>query len=266
MAQLNGVSYSTIQSRIDTLYNTQWFQPNATYPTNFFYTESNHASDGETSMADFLKKFVNVDGAKGLVTPKSNAFSDFSALLKKETEVTTGKINCKGIVLDCFVEISGLNTFTVPLDKTNGVIQNSKTDLGGKSTCTLKFLCDRNLETLQFLQAWQSKWLTFDFEKRSLVSHLNAKLDDGKKSGGEGYLGVSNVNVSADGLITVCSHLSVFGLIPKQIDGPFKSLGPQASSSSLPTISVSCTYSNAILSYRGIMSNDKQEMRFFYFQ
>lgn len=258
-------NYGTIQNRINGLYNTAWFQPNACYPTALFYTKSEDlkGSLGEISLTDFLKKMVNADAGTNL-TGLAQAFTSLDALLKKEQEMKESKENCKSIVLDCFVQIDGLQGLQIPLSKSNGSIRSGKTQtIGDSGSCKLKFLCDRNLEVLRFLQAWQSKWLVFDFEKRSLVSHRDTvhKTD---KTGGEGYIGISNLNIQTNGGVQTLSHLSVFGLIPRQISMP-NQLGPQASSSGLPTITVDCIYSNAVLSFPVTVNNQKK-LRFYYFQ
>lgn len=265
--------YSSIQSNIDSLYKTAWFQPNACFPTNLFYKTVSYSTDKDGSLSALLGECVNVkplsgsslsknmDGVKKEVYPDPKSIKDFVDL---EKQCVSSNAKQSEAALRQFVKITGLDSPGVPLNKDNGgLIVDKDTKIGGKNNCTLFFLCDRSFEVLKFLQAWQSKWITFDYEKKSLSSHAYKDEDSKGKGGGEGFLGLTNVNIDTDGNITELSHVAVFGLIPKKIKTPFNTgIGPQASNSSLPMIEVECLYSQAILAIP--MGKDKR-LRYYYF-
>lgn len=268
--------YSSIQSNIDSLYKTAWFQPNACFPTNLFYKTVSYSSGADGSLSALLGECVNVKPLSGTSLSKNidtstsvkevywdpKSIKDFVNL---EKQCVSSNAKQSEAALRQFVKITGLDSPGVPLNKDNGgLIVDKDTKIGGKNNCTLFFLCDRSFEVLKFLQAWQSKWITFDYEKKSLSSHAY-KDEDSKegKGGGEGFLGLTNVNIDTDGNITELSHVAVFGLIPKKIKTPFNTgIGPQASNSSLPMIEVECLYSQAILAIP--MGKDKR-LRYYYF-
>lgn len=245
------MSYADIQTRVDNLYKTAWFQPNAIYPLTFLYTSKDVDADTNHPHSLFFRRFYNTKLAGNLATaagsafaePTGGAFKTINDLVAEEKQLKGENLeNC----LNYFSTIEGLSPFSVPLDKTNGAINAAKdVRLGGNGSCTLKFLCDREFKTLHELQKWQSKWVSFSPDIRSLASHTVS----GKK-GGEGYLSLLNCDIKTDGTIQVLSHFAVFGLIPKTVNlKSVSTIGPRSSTNNLPEIEVTCLYSSAVLSY-----------------
>lgn len=261
-------NYSDIQNRIDNLYNTKWLQVNAFYPTLLFYTDKS-ISDNDYTVDNFLKIHVNQDPVKTNLKTRESSLTKIKDIPKTLKEYITleEKLDTNGIVasdsvLRQFVKIKDLKNYSVPLSKDQHTLINAK-DKNSNNTITLEFLCDRDFHVLRYLQAWQSRWYTFDFQKKSLASksvdtESTEKADNGK-AGGEGYLGLSNCLIDINGNIEVLSHLSVFGLIPKQINLPSE-FGPQASATDIKKITVSCLYSQIILTYP-----DQNRLGFYYF-
>lgn len=249
------LSYSTIQTRVENLYKSAWFQPNAVYPITFLYTIKDVEDQKAVALSEFFRRFYNAKLSGTLAEAKDSSFAEptdkqFKSILdiyNVEKGLTGQKLpEC----LNYFSTIEGLSPFSVPLVKTNGAINADKdVKLGGNGTCTLKFLCDRDMKVLEELQKWQSKWVSFGPDMRSLTAHA-------VKAGGEGYLSLLNCNVKTDGTIEPLSHFAVFGLIPKTINlKPANSLGPRANASNLPEIEVPCLYSSAILSVQRVTTD-----------
>lgn len=242
--------YSSIQSRIDRIYNEVWFQPNASYPTNFGYFIQ---TEKKTDYQNLLNSCINVkaleDAKKGTLYYPETILKNFDEFLTLENEALKEAVTSTAC-LDYFCTIKGLKTPSLSFIKSRGSL-STKNATEENSQITLEFLTDRDFKVLSFLQAWQSMWFSHDKTKRSLASkYWSTKVAEGqKKKGGEGYLGISNLLIQTDGNVETKSHLSVFGLVPLQINPPTTDLGPQLSPSNLPKITVNCIYSVAILSY-----------------
>lgn len=262
------LDFDKIQKRIDIIDNTKWYQANACYPVTFFYTKEKESST-DLSIDSFLRQHSNnarpskkedpVLGTNLLSTPKT--LKDYIAT---ETKLSTTGEPASDTVLAYFSKISGLKTPNIPVAKNNGMLTASKHDWKD-STVTLEFICDREFKVLKYLQAWQSRWFVFDWQKHAFADKSNQedKAGDNKivvKYGGEGFLGLANCSVDINGQVNVLSHLSLFGLIPKTITPPSE-VGPQTNPSGLPKIQVVCTYAHAILVYPATDS----KLNFFYF-
>lgn len=257
---------TTIQDRIDNLYNTEWFQANACFPTIFFYTNENF-SNNDFTIDKFLSMHLPVGSAFDIYDNKMSQ-SEKPDLLgfdengKKGYLTYEQKLKNQGVpapdnVLRQFVKVSGLKNYNVPLNKVNNALTRS----GAKSeasTIELEFLNDKKWGVLGYLQAWQNRWCVNTFQKKALrskgYSHSTKDKDVTGKNinwtteGGEGYLGLANCSIDINGKITIESHLSLFGLIPKNISIDSE-MGPGVSPSGISKIKVTCLYSHIILAY-----------------
>lgn len=270
-------NFAAIQKRVDDLYATKWMQPNACYPVCLFYTES-EISSSEFSIDKFLKFHTNVDRAISLKNDKGKDVLVFNSNSQKidiveapknlteYLNIELSKIANTGVtagddVLRNFSRVTGLKSPTMPIAKKDGTISASKDESGKDATVNLEFLCDRELKTLSYLQAWESRWVHRDYQKQAFLDKSDNDTVSSKGGGGEGFLGILNCSIDIDGKITPLSHLSLFGLIPKNIEIP-NELGPQAGTNSMPKITVKCTYSNAVLVYP---SHDNKRLQYFYY-
>lgn len=245
--------YSKLQDRIDKLDDTKWLQPNAFYPVKFFYTDTDTATKDFT-VDTFLKMHTNNTGKVAasagsstgtLLYTNADSPKTLTEYIQKESELS-GK-EATDVVMRQFSKLSGLKAYSVALTKNNGALKADTVDTKD-TTVTLEFLCDRDFKVLDYLQAWQARWYTYDFQKRSLVAKAQSSSESRDRTGGEGFLGLANCIIDVNGNITVASHLSIFGLIPKKIE-TINTLGPQAGSSAISKITVVCTYAHAILIY-----------------
>lgn len=254
-------NYSDIQNRIDHLYDTKWFQPNAFYPTVFFYTDKS-VSDNEYTVDTFLKMHINSNPTKTVYLDNNvqrrtvlenleNTPKTLQEYIKLEEKLEKTGISASESVLRQFIKIDNLKNNSIPLSKSQNSLISSIKESDSSGTLKLEFLCDRDFHVLRYLQAWQSRWYTNDFQKKALTSK-SINSEDSKnnnlKDGGEGYLGLSNCLIDINGNITTLSHLSLFGLIPKTINIP-TSFGPQVTANEISKITVDCIYAHAILTY-----------------
>lgn len=259
------ITYGTVQSRIDRLYDTKWFQPNACYPVIFTYT-SKTTSDNDPTVDGFLRIHTNnseikdIGKAKGF-DPAPSSLGDY---IEAEQKLAAQGVAASEDVLAQFSKISGLKSPNLPFAKNNGALQAS-TLTDKDATVNLEFLADRDLKVLSYLQAWQSKWFVYTKD----VKTFRDKSDDSppEHSGGEGFLGIANCVIDLNGNVRVVSHTTLFGLIPKQIQFA-EAIGPQVSSNSIETIKVTCTYSHAVLVYEvaGDSSGNSRKLRYYYYQ
>lgn len=242
--------------------------------------------DKALDMADFLLYFVNggafVEGA--VLQPKHQKtldnFIEMEDTFKKDSDENR-QFDYANLdrLIPYLLSVEGLNTPKLPYVKKNGRLTVEA--FSGASNCTLKFLASKEGEVLQNLLAWQSHWATYDFEKRSVASAFNRvggdpkfekpsgdtgdlpvekdtesfSVEKGSTSStqetytkdGEVYLGLDYLNIKPDGTTERVGHLFMFGLIPVQIKPSWSGYGPQASTSGVPTLEVSCIYSHAFL-------------------
>lgn len=248
-------TYKDIQTRIDYLYNTQWFQSNASYPVTLFYTDQN-VSTSDFTIDAFLKMHVNSKpNDSNILQTIGNTPKTIKDYMETEQQVENSGIRASDSVLRQFSKVSGLKSFSIPLAKKNGAL-GAISDRDDNSLIRLEFLCDKDFNVLKYIQAWQSRWYTYDFEKRSLAQ----KTTGAQKEGGEGYLGIANCLISLDGNITVNSHLSLFGLIPQSVELP-NEWGPRTSPK-LNVVTVTCLYAHAILVYQ----RTSNSLGFYYFK
>lgn len=261
MADFN---FNTIQSRIDTIYNSKWLQPNAFYPTKLFFTDKN-TSESIFTVDEFLRLHNNNTNNSTLINSTTTQYESKTVPKTleeyKKLESELSGIDAPEKVLAYFSKLSNLNSFSIPISKTNGSLTASSVQ-SKDPTVTLEFLWDQSMEVLKYLQAWQSRWLTQDWQKITFVDKQYSDSMDSSvsKEGGEGYLGLANCSIDTNGTVTVISQLSLFGLIPTKIE-TFNDVGPQNSSTNIQKIKVTCTYAHAILAY----PNNNGSLNFFYF-
>lgn len=233
------LSHEKIQNRIDTLYDTKWYQPNACYPVVLGYTSSlDTTAEAYTTFFEIHRdrKVSNLKDYMDNLLNFCNIFTLDDGLAPDQ-------------VLTQFSKLTGLKSPNIPLSKNNGVLEAKKADFKN-DTVVLEFLCDRDLKVLDYLQNWRNKWFVYNGFLRSFR---------GSHKGGEGFLGIANCNVDLEGTVTALSFLSIFGLIPISVDLP-ASIGPGTSDSSLQVIKTTCTYSNAVLVYPS-----KNSLNYYYY-
>ena len=243
-----GVGFKTIQSSVDYLYNTEYLQPNAFFPTRLTRIDKTIDSNGLYDEM-FLDTFKGMYGTKDPVK-----YNDFLA-----HEVGFNGVDAPDYVLQSFLKVSGLQTAAVPLKKTAlGAIEGKDESSSGSSKeVTLEFASDRYFKVLNWLRKWQEFWYIYTKRQHVLVSHTDDTL-------GEGYLGLDNLLIHTNGVCERISHLSIFGLIPIKIELESRDFGPQAQLSKLPVIKVNCICSLAVLAFpdpetpRPVTEDDKK--------
>lgn len=261
-------NFQSIQDNIDTIYKTKWFQPNACYPVTLCYT-SDKVSNEKFSISDFLELHTNNSTAPGgkeeYIRKSDDSVKDLAAYMKKEVDATKDCVRANDKVLAYFSKVSGLNPPELNLSRVGGALVAGNQDANG-STITLEFLHDRQFEVLHFLQAWQSRWFVHEYQKKAFTDKsVDYGIDTTRnKGGGEGFLGLANCAIDFNGTVSVLSHLSLFGLIPKKIE-LVQEVGPQTNTSDITKIKVHCIYSNAIWVYP-VDTGTTKRLNYYYYK
>ena len=234
---------SDIYANIETLYTQKWYQPNACYPSRFYYCTNGQ----NTALPALMKRCYN----EGYVPANTSVGSRITTLkeffTEEEKALKTSTYNMENC-LPFFTELGGLSAIEVPLaNSAYGGLKasNGKGPNEGKGSLTFSFLLNDKFDVLKALQVWQSNWYVNNWERQIL------KTKDADHTGeGEGYFGMRNVRINQNGEIDTLSYLAIFGLVPIKIDiKPLSKTGPGVKSSELPKIELKCVYSKAILIY-----------------
>lgn len=230
------ITYETLQQRIDYLQQMEYMLPNAFYPTVFIQAtndaaiykqiEWNHwlTSNPSKSMQDIVKE-EQKQAATGMGEAILQTSEDL-ALLEK-------------------IDGSILKFMDTPYESKGGVLDTgvTKDSTLNKSTREVKitFKVPGNLSIYNSLLNWKENWTSSTLEHRYLKTRSVDKTEAVK----EGYLGLSYVHIKYDGSVVCNAHISLFGLIPKNITFA-NSIGPSESVKNVTTI-ITCTVASGLL-------------------
>lgn len=233
--------YTKIQQAIQDIYQTKWFQGNAQYPTTF----SVLSKDAGTKTSNSYTPQSLLDAK---VETDSDTFKSLSDYIAKEKEALNGncQFNMTAQQLALFSKVSGLNFPKTPLTKKGGVLKATTKEQEG-SILSFEFLWNRSCDVITFFDQWREKWYTQTAHQRTLIHQVGTPA--------EGYFGLSGLTVATDGAVSHDCHLSIFGLIPIELDIEPKDFGPATNPNNIPKIIYKCTYSYACLVYPKDVSN-----------
>lgn len=236
--------YKKIQQAIQDIYQTKWFQGNAQYPTTFSVL-SKDAGKG-TNKSYTTQKLLDAE----IETDDAASFESLSDYIAKEKEALRGncEFNMTAQQLALFSKVSGLSFPKTPLTKKGGVLKATTKEQEG-SILSFEFLWNRSCDIITFFDQWREKWYTQTAARRTLKHQTDTPA--------EGYFGLSGLTVATDGTVSHDCHLSIFGLIPIEIDIEPKDFGPATNPNNIPKIIYKCTYSYACLIYPKDVSNAK---------
>ena len=146
--------------------------------------------------------------------------------------------------------IEGIDFRELPLERSNTYTLSAGKQETSTQTIKLKFLLDKKMEILRFLDAWRdmiyADELKIEGSTPAFKSILKSKTNN-TRGNGEGYIVLDYISLSRDGTVEDLGALKIAGLIPKKIEFGGK-VGPGLDAqSALPTVTVDCIYSMGYL-------------------
>lgn len=146
--------------------------------------------------------------------------------------------------------IEGIDFRELPLERSNTYTLSAGKQETPTQTIKLKFLLDKKMEILRFLDAWRdmiyADELKIEGSTTAFKSILKSKTNN-TRGNGEGYIVLDYISLSRDGTVEDLGALKIAGLIPKKIEFGGK-VGPGLDAqSALPTVTVDCIYSMGYL-------------------
>ena len=146
--------------------------------------------------------------------------------------------------------IEGIDFRELPLERSNTYTLSAGKQETSTQTIKLKFLLDKKMEILRFLDAWRdmiyADELKVEGSTPAFKSILKSKTNN-TRGNGEGYIVLDYISLSRDGTVEDLGALKIAGLIPKKIEFGGK-VGPGLDAqSALPTVTVDCIYSMGYL-------------------
>ena len=146
--------------------------------------------------------------------------------------------------------IEGIDFRELPLERSNTYTLSAGKQETSTQTIKLKFLLDKKMEILRFLDAWRdmiyADELKIEGSTPTFKSILKSKTNN-TRGNGEGYIVLDYISLNRKGEVKNLGVLKIAGLIPKKIDFGGK-VGPGLDAqSALPIVTVDCIYSMGYL-------------------
>ena len=239
------IDAETIKARMDKLYNSDWVNFNLFVPELLMVSGMNNKGEGvwEESksggggqgLLNIIEDMTKEDVANGAgTTPEESKISN-----------TIGDD-----LISQLQSIEGIDFRELPLERSNTYTLSAGKQETSTQTIKLKFLLDKKMEILRFLDVWRDMIYADELKIEKSIptfkSILKSKTKD-TRGNGEGYIVLDYISLSRDGHVENLGVLKIAGLIPKKIDFGGK-VGPGLDAqSALPTVTVDCIYSMGYL-------------------
>lgn len=231
----------TIKARMDKLYELDWVNFNLFVPellmvsgmgnkdSKGIWKESKVGGGGQ----DLLNIIEDMADAKSIIPAMSKIRNTIGDDLISQLQ-----------------SIEGIDFRELPLERSNTYTLSAGKQEASTQTIKLKFLLDKKMEILRFLDAWRdmiyADELKIEGSTPTFKSILKSKTNN-TRGNGEGYIVLDYISLSRDGTVEDLGVLKIAGLIPKKVDFGGK-VGPGLDAqSALPTVTVDCIYSMGYL-------------------
>lgn len=231
----------TIKARMDKLYDLDWVNFNLFVPELLMVSGMNNkdskgvwkeskSGGGGQDLLNIIEDMANGSGTIPADSKLRNTIGDDLISQLQSIE----EIEFRGLPLE------RSNTYTLSAGK-----QETSTQ-----TIKLKFLLDKKMEILRFLDAWRDMIYADELKVKGSIPTFKSILKSKNKNtrgNGEGYIVLDYISLSREGEVENLGFLKIAGLIPKKINFGGK-VGPGLDAqSSLPTVTVDCIYSMGYL-------------------
>ena len=231
----------TIKARMDKLYELDWVNFNLFVPEllmvsgmNSKWEESTGGGGGQ-DLLNIIKDMTKEDVANGTGTTSENS-------------------NIRNTIGDDLISqlqsIEGIDFRELPLERSNTYTLSAGKQETSTQTIKLKFLLDKKMEILRFLDVWRDMIYADELKIEKSIptfkSILKSKTKD-TRGNGEGYIVLDYISLNRQGNVDPLGVLKIAGLIPKKVDFGGK-VGPGLDAqSALPIVTVDCIYSMGYL-------------------
>lgn len=231
----------TIKARMDKLYELDWVNFNLFVPELLMVSGmGNKDSKGvwkESKVGGGGQDLLNI------IEDMADAKSIIPAMSKIRNTIGDDLISQ-------LQSIEGIDFRELPLERSNTYTLSAGKQETSTQTIKLKFLLDKKMEILRFLDAWRdmiyADELKIEGSTPAFKSILKSKTNN-TRGNGEGYIVLDYISLSRDGTVEDLGALKIAGLIPKKVDFGGK-LGPGLDAqSALPIVTVDCIYSMGYL-------------------
>ena len=231
----------TIKARMDKLYDLDWVNFNLFIPELLMVSGMNNKdSKGvwkESKSGGGGQDLLNIieDMANGSVTIPADS----------KIRNTIGDD-----LISQLQSIEGIEFRELPLERSNTYTLSAGKQETSTQTIKLKFLLDKKMEILKFLDVWRDMIYTDELKIKNLIPTFKSILKpktNANRGNGEGYIVLDYISLSRKGKVENLGVLKIAGLIPKKVDFGGK-FGPGLDAQSpLPIVTVDCIYSMGYL-------------------
>ena len=242
----------TIKTRMDKLYNLDWVNFNLFVPELLMVSGMNPKTDNGRVVWEESK---SGGGGQDLL----NIIEDMTKEdVANGTGTTSNDSNIRNTIGDDLISqlqsIEGIDFRELPLERSNTYTLSAGKQETSTQTIKLKFLLDKKMEILRFLDVWRDMIYADELKIEKSIptfkSILKSKTKD-TRGNGEGYIVLDYISLNRKGTVENLGVLKIAGLIPKKIDFGGK-VGPGLDAqSALPIVTVDCIYSMGYLQLGG---------------
>lgn len=234
------IEAKTIKARMDKLYNSDWVNFNLFVPELLMVSgmnskwEESTGGGGGLDLINIIKDMTKEDVANGTGTTSENPIRN-----------TIGDD-----LISQLQSIEGIDFRELPLERSNTYTLSAGKQETSTQTIKLKFLLDKKMEILRFLDVWRDMIYADELKIKGSIptfkSILKSKTKD-TRGNGEGYIVLDYISLNRKGQVENLGVLKIAGLIPKKVDFGGK-VGPGLDAqSALPIVTVDCIYSMGYL-------------------
>ena len=225
------IKAETIKARMDKLYELDWVNFNLFVPELLMVSGMNSKWEESTGGG----------GGQDLL----NIIDDMAKSENPNIRNTIGDD-----LISQLQSIEGIDFRELPLERSNTYTLSAGKQETSTQTIKLKFLLDKKMEILRFLDVWRDMIYADELKIEKSIptfkSILKSKTKD-TRGNGEGYIVLDYISLNRKGQEENLGVLKIAGLIPKKIDFGGK-VGPGLDAqSALPIVTVDCIYSMGYL-------------------
>lgn len=239
----------TIKARMDKLYKSDWVNFNLFVPELLMVSGMNY-SETDEGKGEWKESTSSGGGGLDLI----NIIKDMA----DGTGAPSAESGIRNTIGDNLISqlqsIEGIEFRELPLERSNAYTLSAGKQETSTQTIKLKFLLDKKMEILRFLDVWRDMIYADELKIEKSIptfkSILKSKTTD-TRGNGEGYIVLDYISLNRQGNVDPLGVLKIAGLIPKKVDFGGK-VGPGLDAqSALPIVTVDCIYSMGYLQLGG---------------